>query len=421
MRRVFITGMGFTTSIGNHRTEVLESLRELKSGIASYGPFQREDVPVKVMGTLKGFDLESNDSEDWVFPQAHRPSRALLRALSPHGLYAFCAIEQALRDAGISQEQLSHERCGFFSASVGSMKNLYHNQHRLHEMGVDRLSPKAVVMSIPGTLNFSFVSHYKIKGHSCGFVSACASSGHALGFARDAIALGRQDRMLVVGAEDGDFDTILPFAAMRALSTEADPRIACLPFDVRRSGFVGTGGAVALILESEQSMRERGARPLVEFAGWGQSSDGFSAVLPDPEGAGLARAMTEALNLSGVKAEEVDYVNAHATATGPGDIAELRAIKQVFGTREGLRISSTKALTGHGLSLASILETALTTLAMTEGFIPGTAGLQERDPEAIGLHLPSVNEACSPKVAISNSSGFGGANVCLVLRQADGS
>ena len=262
--------------------------------------------------------------------QITAPGRALIRSLAPHGFYAYCAIEQALEMANLKADEISDVKTGLFTASAGSASNIHYFVQRLHDLGVDRMGPKGVVSSIAGTLNFCFVSHYKIKGHSCGFVSACASSGHAIGYAMEEIRSGRQDRMIVVGAEDGDADTLLPFAAMRAMSLESDPEKAAKPFDVARSGFIGTGGATVLILESEELAQKRGAQPLAEMIGWGQASDGYSAVLPEPDGKGLILAMESALADSKLEPDQVDYLNAHATGTSSGDIAELRAIKSVF-------------------------------------------------------------------------------------------
>ena len=419
MRKVFVTGIGFISSIGNDYATVLDSLLYLKTGIELYPPFQQDNIPVKLAGTIKGFDLNSNDPEDWVFPREKAPSRALLRSLSPHGLYCYFAIEQAIAQAGLSEEHISNTRTGFHSASAGSTTNLTYFVNRMHQHGVDRLSPKAIVASIPGTINFSFVSHYKIKGNSCGFVSACASSGHALGYALDEIRLGRQDRMIIVGAEDGDLNTILPFAAMRALSTETTPEKGSRPFDANRTGFVGTGGAAAMILESEDVLDQRGGTPLAEFKGWGQSSDGYSAVLPEPEGQGLIRAMQASLQSAQLEPSAIDYINAHATATIPGDIAELKAIKQVFGEDSKVKISSTKALTGHGLSLSSILEAGISVMSLREGICPGTAHLEKVDPEAGALNVLSKTEKSDPRAVLSNSSGFGGANVSLVFEKTD--
>jgi len=222
----------------------------------------------------------------------------------------------------------------------------------MHSQGVMRCSPMGIVASIAGTVNFNLVAHFKIKGASTGFSSACASSAHAIGFAYDEIALGRQKRMFVVGAEDGNADSILPFAGMRALSLQTDPNKASRPFDVARDGFVGTGGGTVLVLESEEEVVRRGVKPYCEIAGWGQASDGYNVAISHPEGTGLRSAIERALKSARVEPGAVDYINAHGTSTPIGDISEAKAVRAVFspsGSKPAL--SSTKALTGHGLWL----------------------------------------------------------------------
>ena len=223
--------------------------------------------------------------------------------------------------------------------------------------------------------------------------------------------------MIVVGAEEHNAETILPFAAMRALSAQSDPVLASCPFDLARNGFVGAGGAVALIIEAADLAQERGAPVLAEFAGWGQSADGHSVAMSHPEGAGLRLAMQRALADAGTTPAAIDYVNAHATSTPVGDRAEALALRAIF-TEAGARprIGSTKGLTGHPLSMAGAMEAAFCALAIAEGFIPGNAHLRTPDPACEGLDLPRESVAIAPRQVLSNSSGFGGSNVCHVLR-----
>lgn len=275
-----------------------------------------------------------------------------------------------------------------------------------------------MISSIAGTLSFNLVARYGIQGASTGFVSACASSAHAIGAAYDAVALGRQDRVIVVGAEDFTPETVLPFATMRVLSLSADPDKASRPFDKGRDGFVATGGSVVMVIEAEDVARKRGAEIKAQIAGWGQSTDGHHVAIPHPEGAGLIRAMKQALEMSQVRPSEVNYINAHATSTIMGDVVECKAIKSVFGCRDDLAVSSTKALTGHALSLAGVMEAGFVCLGMAEGFTPGAAHIDDPDDEAAGLYLPSESLAEAPRVAVSNSSGFGGANVSIVFKPA---
>ena len=275
-----------------------------------------------------------------------------------------------------------------------------------------------IISSIAGTLNFNLAAHYRISGAVCGFVSACASSSHALGYAMDEIRLGRQQRMLVVGAEDMTAESIISFSSLRALSINPDPATASRPFDRRRDGFVGTGGAVALIVEDAALARRRGVHIYAELIGWGQAGDGYGVATSHPEGAGLREAMRRTLADARVDASDVAYVNAHATSTQAGDRSEALALHAVF-TSNGAkpRISSTKALTGHGLSLAGAMEAAFCALAIDEGFIPGAAHLEEPDPVCEGLDLPRASLDEAPRVVLNNSSGFGGSNVCHLLRR----
>ena len=419
MRKVYITGVGFITSIGNNAVAVSESLRELRHGMVQFPPFQKPEVPVKVAAPIRDFQTDTTDAEDWIFPARYNIRRETLRGMAPHGIYAYCAMQQAVEDAKLTEADWSNPHTGLYAASAGSPFLLGHHLERMRKMGVMRCAPLGVVAAISGTVNFNLVSQFKIKGASTGFSSACASSAHAMGFAYDEIKLGRQKRMFVVGAEDGNVESILPFAGMRALSLQSDPSIASRPFDVARDGFVGTGGATVLVLESEEEVTRRRVKVYGEVAGWGQASDGYNVAISHPDGAGLRMAIENALKYSDVTVESVDYVNAHATSTPIGDLSEARALKAIFKnspTRPA--ISSTKALTGHGLSLAGAMEAGFCALAMKEGFMPGSAHISKIDPACEGLNIIRATLPHQPSVILSNSSGFGGANVCLVFRSA---
>ncbi|MBI4624675.1 MAG: beta-ketoacyl-[acyl-carrier-protein] synthase family protein [Verrucomicrobia bacterium] len=413
-----VTGLGFITSIGNDRAAVLRSLRELRHGFEPVEFLGNPNVPVSVAGTVKGFAFPSPHGRDWVWPGAYAIEREVLRGLAPHGVYAFCALQQALADAGLAADELADGTTGLFCASTGSPFLLTHHVNQLYAARGERSDPMAILSSVAGTLNFNLAAHFRIAGAVCGFVSACASSSHALGYAMDEIQLGRQRRMLVVGAEDMNAESILPFAALRGLSTNPDPATASRPFDRRRDGFVGTGGAVALVVEDAALARARGAEIHAELAGWGQAGDGHSVAASHPDGAGLREAMRRALADAQVAAADVDYVSAHATSTPTGDRSEALALHAVFTGGARPRVSGTKALTGHGLSLAGALGAAFCVLAIREGFIPGAAHLEEPDPVCAGLDLPRVSLDEAPRVVLNNSSGFGGSNVCHVLRRA---
>ncbi|HRH99239.1 MAG TPA: beta-ketoacyl synthase N-terminal-like domain-containing protein, partial [Prosthecobacter sp.] len=221
--------------------------------------------------------------------------------------------------------------------------------------------------------------------------------------------------MFVVGAEDCHPYNILPFASLRALSSQSDPALAPRPFDVNRDGFIITGGGAALVLEDAEHAAARGATVYAEVKGWGQASDGYDVVAPDPSGNGLARAMTNALQDAGLEPSDVDYINAHATATAAGDLAELNALKAVFTGDKRPKVSSTKALTGHGLSLAGALEAGICCLAIREGFMPASAKIQNLDPACEGISILTERLDQAPQITMSNSSGFGGANVALIF------
>lgn len=416
-RAVAVTGLGFITSIGIDRAEVIHRLRNGVGGVATFDYCGNPRHPVKVAGVVPGFTLRSPSWREWEWPARYDIPRETVRGLPPHGVSAYCAIEQALDDAGLARDAITGEETGLFCASAGSAFLLHHHLREMEASAYERGHPMGVVSSIAGTLNFNLAAHYRITGAVAGFVSACTSSSHALGYAFDEIRLGRQQRMIVVGAEDVNAETDLPFAAMRALSTNPDPATASRPFDVGRDGFVPTGGAVAMILEDAELARARGARLQAEFLGWGQAADGYSIATSHPEGAGLRRAMERALAASGVTAAELDYVNAHATSTPAGDRSEALALRAVLGEEGRTLVSSTKGLTGHGLSMAGVMEAAFCTLVLQEQFVPGNAALATPDPAAAGLHLPRTAVPCQARLAMNNSSGFGGSNVAQLFRR----
>ena len=417
-RRAVISGLGFITSIGNDRAAVTQSLRELRHGIEPFEFLPGCDLPVKVAGTIKEFDTRSTHHAEWRSPARYTFTREVLRSLPPHGLHAMCAVEQTIADARLAPAELGGEETGLFTASAGSPFLQRHALNLLHDSKGERMPPLGVVSTIAGTLNFNLGAHYGIRGAVCGFVSACASTAHALGYACDEIARGRLRRVLVVGAEDLTAESTYSFHAMRALSRNPDPATASRPFDAARDGFVGTGGATALLIEDAADAQARGAPIYGEILGWSQSADGYNMAISDPSGRGLATAMQRALRATGLAPADIDYVNAHATSTPTGDRSETRALQAVF-TAAGAApaVSSTKALTGHGLSMAAVMETGFCALALRDGFIPGQAHLVNPDPECAGLNLPRTTLPAAPEIILKNSSGFGGSNVVLALRR----
>lgn len=412
--RVVISGLGFVSPIGNSREEVVASLRAQRHGLEWVEWFP--GGAGNVVGTIKEFETASTNRLLWKWPERHALPREVVRSLPAHGLFALCAIDQALAEARLEKAALCDGGTGLFCASAGSPRFLRHYTNELADTAGQRANPWSVVSSIAGTLNFNLAAHYGIRGAVTGFVSACAASTHALGYAHDEIALGRQRRMVVVGAEEPFWESLLPFSGMRALSRQKEPLHASRPFDAERDGFVGAGGAAALIVEAEEEARARGAAILAEIAGWGQSADGHSIAQSDPEGDGLLRAMQAALATAGVTPAELAYINAHATSTPVGDRAEACALLRLLGQARP-PVSSLKGLTGHTLSMSGALETALCVAALVEGFVPGNAHLRRADEACADLNLPRENLPGAPELILKNSSGFGGSNVCLVLRR----
>jgi 3-oxoacyl-[acyl-carrier-protein] synthase-1 len=418
MNRVVVTGLGFISSIGNSRAEVLQSLREGRCGIEVMPELAAANDRVKLAGTVKGFSFPTADPLDWTFPAHVQFSRSQLRTLVPNAVFASVAMDEAIRDAQLDPALVSSPQTGLYCASAGSSWMTHVALDSVLSRGPARTSAPTVVTGMPNSLHLNLTAKFAIKGASVGFSSACASSAHALGSACDLIRLGRQKIMFVVGAEDCHPCNILPFASLRALSAQSDPALAPRPFDVNRDGFIITGGGVALVLEDAEHAAARGATVYAEVKGWGQASDGYDVVAPDPSGNGLSRAMSNALQDAHLDASAIDYLNAHATATAAGDLAELNALKAVFTGEKCPKVSSTKALTGHGLSLAGALEAGICCLALREGFMPASAKIQNLDPTCEGISI--LNERCdeAPRVTMSNSSGFGGANVALIFGQA---
>src|SRR5438874_5143437 len=321
-RRVVVTGLGLITSIGNNREQVLRSLRDGRTGIEYYAALERTGVAVRLAGTVKEFSFPELRSDEWTYPEAYEIPREQLRSMSPNVLYAFCAMQQAIADAQLSPDLVSHVRTGAMCASNGSAWLTYDYLDMMLKKGPQRCNPMAMVASIAGTLNMNLVAAFGIKGASLGFSSACASSAHAIGAAFDKIKTNRQDIVFVAGAEECNLFSILPFVGTRALTTQKDPAVSPCAFDVKRDGFVVAGGATVLVLEELDHARRRGAPIHAEVLGWGEGSDGYSVMAPEPQGDGLARAMELAIDDADISASDVDYINAHGTSTPIGDAAE---------------------------------------------------------------------------------------------------
>jgi 3-oxoacyl-[acyl-carrier-protein] synthase-1 len=404
MRRVVVTGMGIVSSIGNNTQEVLASLREAKSGISRSDKYAELGFRCQVHGAPT---LDPQETVD----------RRAMRFLGTGAAWNHVAMEQALRDAGLEQNEISNERIGIIMGSGGpSTRTLIEAADTTRTKGPKRVGPFAVPKAMSSTASATLATWFKIKGLSYSISSACATSNHCIGNAAEIIQIGKQDMIFAGGCEDLDWTMSVLFDAMGAMSSKFNdtPEKASRAYDAARDGFVIAGGAGVLVLEELEHARARGAKIYAEIAGYGATSDGYDMVAPSGEGA--VRCMRMAL--STVEAP-VDYVNPHATATPIGDLKEIEALREVFGPKCP-PISATKSLTGHSLGAAGVQEAIYSLLMMNNGFICESANIENLDPEF--ADMPIVRER-RDNVAIgcvlSNSFGFGGTNASIVLKRLD--
>jgi 3-oxoacyl-[acyl-carrier-protein] synthase I len=402
MRRVVVTGMGIVSSIGNNTQEVLASLREAKSGISRAHKYAELGFRCQVHGAPT---LDPSQSVD----------RRAMRFLGTGAAWNHIAMEQALRDAGLEQNEISNERTGIIMGSGGpSTRTLVEAADTTRAKGPKRVGPFAVPKAMSSTASATLATWFKIKGVNYSISSACATSNHCIGNATEIIQLGKQDMIFAGGCEDLDWTMSALFDAMGALSSKFNdtPEKASRAYDAARDGFVIAGGAGVLVLEELEHARARGARIYAEIAGYGATSDGYDMVAPSGEGA--VRCMRMAL--STVKTP-VEYVNPHATATPIGDAKEIEALREVFGAKCP-PISATKSLTGHSLGAAGVQEAIYSLLMMNNGFICESANIETLDPEFDDM--PIVRERrdnVAVGCVLSNSFGFGGTNASIVLKR----
>jgi 3-oxoacyl-[acyl-carrier-protein] synthase-1 len=404
MRRVVVTGMGIVSSIGNNTQEVLASLREAKSGISRADEYAELGFRCQVHGAPT---LDPQETVD----------RRAMRFLGTGAAWNHVAMEQALRDAGLEQSEISNERIGIIMGSGGpSTRTLIEAADTTRTKGPKRVGPFAVPKAMSSTASATLATWFKIKGVNYSISSACATSNHCIGNAAEVIQLGKQDMIFAGGCEDLDWSMSVLFDAMGAMSSKFNdtPDKASRAYDAARDGFVIAGGAGVLVLEELEHARARGAKIYAEIAGYGATSDGYDMVAPSGEGA--VRCMRMAL--STVKAP-VDYVNPHATATPIGDLKEIEALREVFGSKCP-PISATKSLTGHSLGAAGAQEAIYSLLMMNNGFICESANIENLDPEF--ADMPIVRERrdnVAVGCVLSNSFGFGGTNASIVLKRLD--
>jgi 3-oxoacyl-[acyl-carrier-protein] synthase-1 len=405
MRRVVVTGMGIVSSIGNNTQEVLASLREAKSGISRAEQFADHGFRCQVAG-IPNIDVES------------MIDRRAMRFLGQGAAWNHIAMEQAIRDSGVEQDDIVNERTGIVMGSGGpTTSTIVEAADITREKGSPkRIGPFAVPKAMSSTASATLATWFKIKGVNYSISSACATSNHCIGNAAEIIQWGKQDMIFAGGCEDLHWTLSNLFDAMGAMSSKYNdtPATSSRAYDVDRDGFVIAGGAGVLVLEELEHAKARGAKIYAEVAGYGATSDGHDMVAPSGEGA--VRCMKMALQ--DVKVP-VDYVNPHATATPVGDAKEIEALREVFGDKCP-PISATKSLTGHSLGAAGVQEAIYSLLMMNNGFICESAHIQNLDPAFADMPIvrerkDNVKLGC----VLSNSFGFGGTNASVVFKRLD--
>ena len=407
--RAVITGMGVITPVGNLLDEFWNNLIEGKSGIGLVTRFDVTNLPTKVAAEIKNF--EPTDFAD------KKESRRMDR----FSQFALAAAKLALQDSGLNLDKVDKERVGtVIGCGIGGVTSFEDQKEVLMNKGNNRISPFFVPMLISNMAAGNLSIAFGFQGSSITVVTACASATNAIGEALRIIQRGEADIVLCGGTEAPITNLAFAgFCAMKAMSTEKEhPEQACRPFDKRRSGFVMGEGAGVLVLESLEHAEARGAHIYAELAGYGSTSDAHHITTPAPGGAGAIRSMRLALNDAEVNVEDVDYINAHGTGTGPNDQSETEAIKSLFGGHaEKLAISSTKSMTGHLMGAAGAIEAIICALAIERDLIPPTINYGEPDPECDLDYVPNVARKQSVNVAMSNSLGFGGHNATIVLKK----
>jgi 3-oxoacyl-[acyl-carrier-protein] synthase II len=405
-RRTVITGIGPVTPVGTGVGEFWGGLMSGRNGVRTITSFPIGDLSVSVAGEVPDFE-----PSEWLDPKEARRADRFTH-------FAIASAKLAWEDAG--RPEFVAERAGVvYATGIGGIQTLLEQHEVLLNRGPKRVSPFMVPMLMANAPAGHIAMIYGFTGPNMCTISACASSNHALGEGMRLIRDGYLDVCVVGGSESATHRlTVAAFAQMTALTKNPDPETASRPFDASRSGFVLSEGACALVLESEDHARARGARMYCEVAGYGASADAYHITAPDPKGSGATLAMRWALADAGASPEEVDYVNAHGTSTQLNDAAETAAIKNALGEQDARRVavSSTKSMTGHMLGAAGAVEGAACALAIVNGRIPPTIHYRTPDPDCDIDVVPNEARDADVRFAMSNSFGFGGQNACIAFR-----
>jgi 3-oxoacyl-[acyl-carrier-protein] synthase II len=424
-RRAVVTGLGVVSPVGIGADASWQALISGQSGIADITLFDASDYPIHIAGEVKGFDAtQYMDGKD-----VRRHDRNTHLAIAASG--------EALRDAGLlgaddrlDPSQADADRFGIvFGTGIGGIGLISDGVKTLLERGIDRVSPFLLSHMIPDAASGMVAIQYGLRGHNLAVVSACATGGHAIGEAMEAIVRGQADLMLGAGTEAVVVPIALAgFSQMKALGSPIDPdtgeynpAIASRPFDATRNGFVVSEGSTVMVLEELEHARARGATPIAEVVGYGSSADAFHMAAPAERGEGNQRAMRDALARAGIGPEQVDYINAHGTSTPLNDRYESQAIEEVFGAhaRNGLAISSSKSMTGHMMGAAGAFEAYVCVKAVQTGCIPPTINLRHPDPELTLDYVPNEARQADVRVGLSNSMGLGGHNSTVIVGRVE--
>ncbi|HSC90633.1 MAG TPA: beta-ketoacyl-ACP synthase II [Gaiellaceae bacterium] len=409
MRRVVVTGLGAVTPIGNDVASTWESAIAGRSGVDWIRAFDPSGFPVRVAAEVGGFDPSGVASPKEV------------RKLERYVLLSLGAAREAVADAGLEPDPV---RTGIvFGSAIGGFIGIMEQAEVMRERGADRVSPNFLPNVLVDSASGQLAISLGLRGPNYAVVSACATGSHAVGEGAELIKRGDADAVLAGGAEACIHPLILAgFCAMRGLAAEEeDPPRASRPFDATRAGFVIGEGACVLVLEELEAARARGAEVYAEVVGYGASNDAHHMAQPDPESKGVVEMMRAALDRGGIAPERVGYVNAHGTSTPQGDLAETRAIKDVFGDHAyRLAVSSTKSVTGHCFGAAGAIEAMMCALAIKHGVLPPTANYEVPDPECDLDYVPNEARAAEIDVALSNAMGLGGHNGCVLLARYEG-
>lgn len=408
MTRIAITGIGIVSPIGLTQEENWRNLVAGNSGIKHIETFDTEKYPTSIAGIVPPFELE----ESILSPREAKKYDEFIK-------YALKAANEAIEQAKEPQKYYAPEKAGvILGVGIGGFHAIEKAIKSDHEKGPRRVSPFFIPSMIPNMAAGAVSLRWNLRGTSFVTTSACASSNHAFLMAAEEIRSGRADMMITGGTESGTVAAcVAGFGNMKALAKatkEDDPKVFSRPFDKERSGFVIGEGSAIFVLESEEKANKRGANILGYYLGGGSSSDAFHITSPDPKGTGAKSSMKMAVENSKVSTQEIDYINAHATSTPLGDLAESRAINSVF--PHGPKVNSTKSYTGHALGAAGALESAFTLLAMKNLFLPATLNLRNPDPECSINHVLAAGEKTKIKYALNNSFGFGGTNCSLIFQ-----